>query len=60
MNRDEDANILCLVCLLLALAFSLCFAGYCRQRDQIENYKTMLLAMPLDARAQDGKRPLTR
>ena len=60
MNNDEDADILCLALLLVCLAFALCFAGYCRQRDQIANYKVMLLALPLDARTQDGNRPLTR
>ena len=61
MSHPEDAdNILSLALLLLGLAFVLCFAGYCRQREQIANYKAMLLAMPLDARTQDGNRPLTR
>ena len=59
MNTDKDAdNILCLALLLLCLAFVLCFAGYCRQRDQIANYKVMLLALPLDGRTQDGHKTL--
>lgn len=53
-HHEEVNDILCLVCILLALAFSLCFAGYCRQRDQIANYKAMLLALPIDARTPEG------
>ena len=55
MSHPEDAdNILPLALLLLCLAFVLCFAGYCRQREQIANYKVMLLALPLDARTPEG------
>ena len=60
MIHDKDADILSLALLLLGLAFALCFAGYCRQRDQIANYKAMLLAMPLDVRTQAGRKTLDK
>jgi hypothetical protein len=38
--QEEYANkILCLAFLLVALAFALCFAQVCRQRDEIARMK---------------------
>lgn len=53
-NEEKSDQIVCLVFLLMSLAVVVLLTTCLRQRDQIRVYQQKLIALPLDARNQEG------